>query len=115
MTSSGTNWSAGSSMHTTGGTPATATPLARSAPPAGRPAGAPPAEPPRRDRQPGDVMSIEVANESGVEVDESALVSLARHVLDRMHIHPQAELSILLGDAESMEQRHIQRVGEQGR
>jgi probable rRNA maturation factor len=59
-------------------------------------------------------MSIEVANESGVEVDESALVSLARHVLDRMHIHPQAELSILLVDAESMEQLHIQWMDEPG-
>ena len=29
-------------------------------------------------------MSIEVANESGVEVDEQALVRVARHVLDRL-------------------------------
>ena len=59
-------------------------------------------------------MSIEVANESGVEVDESSLISLARHVLDRTRIHPQAELSILLVDTESMEQLHIQWMDEPG-
>ena len=42
-------------------------------------------------------MSIEVANESGVPVDEEALAALARFVLDRIRIHPQAELSLLLG------------------
>ena len=43
-------------------------------------------------------MSIEVANESGVGVDETALVSVSRYVLDRMGINPLAELSILLMD-----------------
>jgi probable rRNA maturation factor len=59
-------------------------------------------------------MSIEVANESGAQVNETTLVSLARHVLDRMRIHPQAELSILLVDAESMEQLHVQWMDEPG-
>jgi probable rRNA maturation factor len=59
-------------------------------------------------------MSVDVANESGVEVDEHALVALARHVLDRMRIHPLAELSILLVDTAAMEQLHIQWMEEPG-
>ena len=41
-------------------------------------------------------MSIEVANESGVAVDESALASVARHVLAAMQVNPSAELSIMV-------------------
>lgn len=37
---------------------------------------------------------IDVTNESGVRVDEMEFVALARHVLDSMHVHPQAELEI---------------------
>ncbi|GAA4582170.1 rRNA maturation RNase YbeY [Planotetraspora phitsanulokensis] len=59
-------------------------------------------------------MSIEVANESGVEVDESALVELAGHVLGRMGIHPLAELSILIIDEAAMAVLHEQWMGEPG-
>jgi len=47
-------------------------------------------------------MSIEIANESGVEVDSAAIQSVARHALDEMGVNPLAELSILLVDAEYM-------------
>ncbi|WP_405140209.1 rRNA maturation RNase YbeY [Sphaerisporangium sp. NBC_01403] len=59
-------------------------------------------------------MSIEVANESGVEIDESSLVKLAGHVLGRMGIHPLAELSILIVDEAAMSQLHEQWMGEPG-
>jgi probable rRNA maturation factor len=59
-------------------------------------------------------VSVDVANESGIAVDAHALVALARHVLDRMRIHPLAELSILLVDVGSMEQLHIQWMDEPG-
>ncbi|WP_327044752.1 rRNA maturation RNase YbeY [Microbispora sp. NBC_01189] len=59
-------------------------------------------------------MSIEVANESGVEVDETALVELAGHVLGRMGINPLAELSILVIDAGAMAELHEQWMGEPG-
>ncbi len=59
-------------------------------------------------------MSIEVANESGIDADEKALVMVARHVLDRLRIHPLAELSILLVDVEEMEQLHVKWMGEPG-
>ena len=41
-------------------------------------------------------MSIEIANESGVDVDEAPIVDVARYSLDRMGVSPLAELSILL-------------------
>jgi len=59
-------------------------------------------------------MSIEVANESGVEVDEAALVALAGHVLGEMGIHPLAELSILIVDEPAMAVLHEQWMGEPG-
>jgi len=53
-------------------------------------------------------MSIEVNNESGVEVDEAALAQLGRFVLDAMGIDPLAELSIVLLDTEAMAALHVQ-------
>ena len=47
-------------------------------------------------------MSIEIANESGVDVDAEAIRSVARHTLDEMGVNPLAELSILLVEAEYM-------------
>lgn len=59
-------------------------------------------------------MSIEVNNESGVAVDEGELALLARHVLDAMRVHPQAELSVVLVDEPAMEQLHKQWMDEDG-
>ncbi len=59
-------------------------------------------------------MSIEIANESGVSVDEPALAALARHVLDTMRIHPLAELSVLLVDSVTMADLHQRWLGEPG-
>ena len=59
-------------------------------------------------------MSIEIANESGVEVDEADLAALARHVLDGMRIHPLAELSVLLVDSGTMTELHERWMGEPG-
>src|SRR5580700_9286463 len=59
-------------------------------------------------------MSIEIANESGVEVDESHLARLARHVLDEMRVHPLAELSVLLVDDPAMTELHVRWMGEEG-
>jgi probable rRNA maturation factor len=47
-------------------------------------------------------VSIEIANESGVDVDSDAIQSVARHALDEMGVNPLAELSILLVDIEYM-------------
>jgi probable rRNA maturation factor len=59
-------------------------------------------------------VSIEIANESGTEVDEAALAGLARHVLDEMRVHPLAELSVLLVDEPAMTELHIRWMGEEG-
>ena len=59
-------------------------------------------------------MSIEVLNESGVEVDERALVDVARHVLDRMGVSPLVELAISLKDVTEMERLHVQYMDEPG-
>ncbi len=59
-------------------------------------------------------MSIEIANESGVAVDEAGLAALARHVLDGMRVHPLAELSVLLVDEAAMADLHQRWMGEAG-
>jgi probable rRNA maturation factor len=59
-------------------------------------------------------VSIDIANESGVEVDEAALAALARHVLDGMRVHPLAELSVLLVDEPAMAELHLHWMGEPG-
>ncbi len=59
-------------------------------------------------------MSIEVNNESAVEVDEAALQRLAAYAFDIMHVHPDAELAIVLVDEAAMEQLHVQWMDEPG-
>ena len=59
-------------------------------------------------------MSIEVNNESMSEVDEAALQRLAVYALDAMHVHPDAELAIVLIDEGAMEQLHVQWMDEPG-
>jgi probable rRNA maturation factor len=43
-------------------------------------------------------VSIEIANESGVPVDETALLAVARHALAEQRVNPMAELSLLVVD-----------------
>ena len=59
-------------------------------------------------------MSIEINNESAIEVDEAALQRLAVYALDAMHVHPDAELAIVLVDEGAMEQLHVQWMDEPG-
>ena len=47
-------------------------------------------------------MSIEVLNESGQALDVDHLVGLSRFVLDRMRVHPLAELCIKAVDEDTM-------------
>jgi probable rRNA maturation factor len=47
-------------------------------------------------------MSIEVLNESGEALDADQLVGLSRFVLDRMRVHPLAELCIKAVDEDTM-------------
>lgn len=59
-------------------------------------------------------MSIEINNESGVEVDEEAIQRLSVFALDQMHVHPDAELAIVFVDEAAMEQLHVQWMDEPG-
>jgi probable rRNA maturation factor len=53
-------------------------------------------------------MSIEIANESGMNVDETTIVSAARFALDKMEVSPLAELSVVLVTLDVMEDLHVQ-------
>jgi probable rRNA maturation factor len=59
-------------------------------------------------------VSIDIANESGVGVDEVALAAIARYVLDELGIHPLAELSVLLVDENAMAALHKDWMNEPG-
>jgi probable rRNA maturation factor len=59
-------------------------------------------------------VTIEIANESGVTVDEVALASVARFTLDELRIHPLAELSVLLVDEVAMTDLHVKWMDEPG-
>jgi probable rRNA maturation factor len=59
-------------------------------------------------------MSIDIANEAGIDVDEVGLVAVARFTLDQLRIHPLAELSVLLVDERTMTELHERWMGEPG-
>src|SRR5918998_4979304 len=87
---------------------------------AARPSGARPSGVPRSiartsARHTGEqLVSIEVNNESGVEVDEAEFADLGRFVLDAMRVHPRSELSIILVDTTVMTELHVQWMDEPG-
>ena len=51
-------------------------------------------------------MSVEISNESGRPVDETRIVSVARHVMGALGVPPMAELSVLVVDLETMSNLH---------
>ncbi|HLR56584.1 MAG TPA: rRNA maturation RNase YbeY [Beutenbergiaceae bacterium] len=59
-------------------------------------------------------MTIDVTNESGARIEEMEFVSLARHVLDAMHVHPQAELEIRFVTRADMTDLNEQWMAEEG-
>ena len=59
-------------------------------------------------------MSVELRNESGSSVDETALAGVARFVLSELGVHPQAELSVYLVDSAAIETLHERYLGEPG-
>jgi probable rRNA maturation factor len=59
-------------------------------------------------------MSVEINNESGLEADTAGLLRLADFALERLRIHPQAELSVVLVDEDTMSVYHEKYMGEKG-
>jgi probable rRNA maturation factor len=49
---------------------------------------------------------VDVLNECGYAVDELELVACSRHVMDRMKVHPDADLAITLVDEAAMTVLH---------
>src|SRR5690606_26339518 len=80
----------------------------------GRRTGRQPRRAARRRAPRGTPMSTEVANESGYEVAEEEFAALARYVLEQMHVHPQAELSILFVTSDVMTELHVKWMDEPG-
>jgi probable rRNA maturation factor len=59
-------------------------------------------------------VTVDINNESGLEADSPGLVRLATFALDELRIHPQAELSVLLVDEDTMSSYHEKYMGEPG-
>ncbi|MDO5494574.1 MAG: rRNA maturation RNase YbeY [bacterium] len=59
-------------------------------------------------------MSTEVLNESGHELDGEEFASLARFVLDQLHVHPQSELSITFVEPDVMAELHVRWMDLEG-
>jgi probable rRNA maturation factor len=59
-------------------------------------------------------MTVEVRNESGVDVDVAALMAVAQHALDSLGIRADAELSLMLVDVDRMTELHLDLMGLPG-
>jgi len=59
-------------------------------------------------------MSVEVLNESGVDLDVSEFARLARFTLGRMRVHPEAELCLKLVDEATITEFNERWMGKQG-
>ncbi|KQZ84172.1 rRNA maturation RNase YbeY [Microbacterium sp. Root166] len=59
-------------------------------------------------------MTIEISNESGIEVDETVLLRLMENNLSELHVSADADVAILLVDEGAMEALHVQWMDEPG-
>ena len=59
-------------------------------------------------------MSIEVLEESGSDTDAKRLAQVSRFVLDRLRVHPQAELCIKLVDEQTIAELNEQWMDKTG-
>jgi probable rRNA maturation factor len=60
------------------------------------------------------VMSIEVLEESGSDADAKRLAQVSRFVLERLRVHPQAELCIKLVDEQTIAELNEQWMDKTG-
>jgi probable rRNA maturation factor len=61
-----------------------------------------------------DFVSVDVNDESGESVDAERIATLARFVLDKLKVHPLAELSVVAVDVDAMSALHQQWMDEDG-
>ena len=59
-------------------------------------------------------MTIEIQNESGLDMDELRTQRLARFVLDRMRVHPLAELSVTAVDEDTIAELNQRWMDKEG-
>lgn len=59
-------------------------------------------------------MSIEISNESAVEIDLDRVQALAIHVRDELKLHPMVDVGIIFVDEEPMTELHIKWMDEPG-
>ena len=59
-------------------------------------------------------MTIEITNESGIDVDETVLLRVTENNLAELFVSPDADLAILLVDEGAMESLHVQWMDEPG-
>jgi probable rRNA maturation factor len=59
-------------------------------------------------------MSVEIQNESGIDLDVRRTQQLARFVMDRMRVHPQAELCVTAVDEETITELNAKWMEKEG-
>jgi probable rRNA maturation factor len=59
-------------------------------------------------------MSVEILNESGIDVDVAEFARLARFTLRRLRVHPQAELCLKLVDEATIASFNVRWLGHEG-
>ena len=59
-------------------------------------------------------MSIEILNESGVDLDVRRLSALSRFVMDELRVHPQAELCIKAVDEDTIAELNQRWMDKEG-
>lgn len=59
-------------------------------------------------------MTVEINNESDIEIAETRLLRLAEHVLEQLHVNPKTDVGILFVNENAMEGLHEQWMDESG-
>jgi probable rRNA maturation factor len=59
-------------------------------------------------------VSIELSNESEIELDLERVQSLAIHVRDELKLHPQVDIGVIFVDEAAMTELHIKWMDEPG-
>jgi probable rRNA maturation factor len=59
-------------------------------------------------------MTIDINNESGVDIDETVLLRLMEYNLAELHVSADADVAIVLVDEGAMESLHVQWMDEPG-
>ena len=59
-------------------------------------------------------MSVEISNESAIEVDAARVRALATHVRDGLKLHPMVDVGIILVDEGPMTELHVRWMDEPG-